>query len=70
MAKKVLQPSRKLQLAPKIIILMTSVTLIKIILEQSKTSEKDALQSNFEENKKQTEKGFEFWICLQMPKKN
>jgi uncharacterized protein YccT (UPF0319 family) len=39
-------------------------------LEQSKTSEKDALQSNFEENKKQTEKGFEFWICLQMPKKN
>ncbi len=50
MAKKVLQPSRKLQLAPKIIILMTSVTLIKIILEQSKTSEKDALQSNFEED--------------------
>jgi hypothetical protein len=37
-------------LAPKIIILMTSVTLIKIILEQSKTSEKDALQSNFEED--------------------
>jgi hypothetical protein len=48
---------------------MTSVTLIKIILEQSETSEKDALQSNFEENKKQTEKGFEFWICLERPKK-
>jgi hypothetical protein len=32
---------------------MTSVNLIKIILEQSKTSEKGALQSNFEENEKE-----------------
>jgi hypothetical protein len=31
---------------------MTSVTLIKIILEQSKTCEKEALQSSFEENEK------------------
>ena len=57
-------------MAPKIKTRMTSVNLIKIILEESKTSEKDALQSNFEENKKKTEKGFEFWICLQMPMKN
>ena len=32
---------------------MTSVNLIKIILEESKTCEKDALQSSFEENEKE-----------------
>ncbi len=59
----------------------------ELYLEESKTTEKEALQSKFEENQKeiveqelqnlniveenqkQTEKGFEFWICIEMPKK-